>query len=194
MSDSAQALLGGWNTFYVLVGSAAGALTGLQFVVMTLISDMPAGRAGRRELDTFATPSVVHFCTALFVAAALAAPWRGLVGVRIALAGCGVAGAIYSVIVYRRLRNQTFYRPVMEDWTWHVVLPLAAYLAIVGATAAMPVHPERGLFVVGAVVVLLLFVGIHNAWDLVASIAAQRSKGGEHAPPGPGGSEHTPQG
>ena len=30
-----------WGNFYVIVGSSAGALIGLQFVVITLIADMP---------------------------------------------------------------------------------------------------------------------------------------------------------
>ena len=35
--------LSGWENFYVIVGSSAGALIGLQFVVITLIADMPIG-------------------------------------------------------------------------------------------------------------------------------------------------------
>ena len=34
----------GWENFYVIVGSSAGALIGLQFVVITLIADMPIAR------------------------------------------------------------------------------------------------------------------------------------------------------
>ena len=33
--------LGGWQNFYVIVGSSAGALIGLQFVVMALVADLP---------------------------------------------------------------------------------------------------------------------------------------------------------
>jgi hypothetical protein len=33
--------LAGWENFYVIVGSSAGALIGLQFVVMALVADMP---------------------------------------------------------------------------------------------------------------------------------------------------------
>ena len=33
--------LNGWANFYVIVGSSAGALIGLQFVVMTLVANMP---------------------------------------------------------------------------------------------------------------------------------------------------------
>lgn len=34
-----------WGSFYLIVGSAAGALIGLQFVVMTLIAERPLLRA-----------------------------------------------------------------------------------------------------------------------------------------------------
>ncbi len=33
--------LAGWENFCVIVGSSAGALIGMQFVVITLIADMP---------------------------------------------------------------------------------------------------------------------------------------------------------
>jgi hypothetical protein len=48
-------LLSEWANFYVIVGSAAGALIGLQFVVVTLIAERPprnaneAGAAFRRR-------------------------------------------------------------------------------------------------------------------------------------------------
>src|ERR1035441_4546146 len=37
--------LAGWENCYVIVGSSAGALIGLQFVVIMLIADMPIARA-----------------------------------------------------------------------------------------------------------------------------------------------------
>ena len=40
--------LAGWENFYVIVGSSAGALIGLQFVVITLIADMPMSAVWRR--------------------------------------------------------------------------------------------------------------------------------------------------
>ena len=36
--------LTGWENFYVIVGSSAGALIGLQFVVITLIVEIPIVR------------------------------------------------------------------------------------------------------------------------------------------------------
>jgi len=47
--------LSGWENFYVIVGSSAGALIGLQFVVITLIANRPTApgqaQAGRRVRD-----------------------------------------------------------------------------------------------------------------------------------------------
>src|SRR5712672_3432889 len=55
-----------WESFYVIVGTAAAALIGLQFVVMTLIADRPqitTAEAGA----AFATPTIVHFSAVLLL-------------------------------------------------------------------------------------------------------------------------------
>ena len=61
--------LDGWENFYVIVGSSAGALIGLQFVVITLIADMPITRGYAQASDAFSTPSVVHFGVVLLLSA-----------------------------------------------------------------------------------------------------------------------------
>src|SRR5215467_5356607 len=65
--------LAAWDSFYVIVGSAAGALIGLQFVVVTLIAQRPI-RASPEGSAAFGTPTVVHFGAALLLAA-LRVPW-----------------------------------------------------------------------------------------------------------------------
>jgi hypothetical protein len=52
--------LAGWANFYVIVGSSAGALIGLQFVVISLIADMPMARGDAEAGDALATPTIVH--------------------------------------------------------------------------------------------------------------------------------------
>ena len=66
-----------WESFYVIVGSSAGALTGLQFVVIALIAEAEAA-ASMQEIRAFGTPTVVHFCAVLFISAVLSAPWHTL--------------------------------------------------------------------------------------------------------------------
>jgi hypothetical protein len=124
-------------SFYVLVGTAAATLTGLMFVVMTV----NPGVRNRRTSDgigAFGTPNVFHFEAALLVAAILSAPWSMPWMVALLLGLCGVGGVAYMSIVLRR-----FLRVRRQS------------------------HYTPVLFIIAAAVVLLLFIGIHNAWDLV---------------------------
>ena len=60
-SSATMSPLNGWDNFYLIVGSSAGALIGLQFVVITLIAGGPVSRGEAQAGDAFSTPSVVHF-------------------------------------------------------------------------------------------------------------------------------------
>jgi hypothetical protein len=115
-----------WDNFYVIVGSSAGALIGLQFVVLTLIANRPF--TGSAEAGAaFGSPTVVHFGVVLFLSALLHAPWQTITIAAILWGVTGFGGVVYSLIVARRLRRQSAYRPVFEDWFFHVGLPLGAY-------------------------------------------------------------------
>jgi hypothetical protein len=156
-----------WDGFYVIVGSAAGALIGLQFVVLTLIAERPP--VGVAEAGAaFGSPTVVHFGAALFLSALLHIPWQ-TINIAASLWGLlGFGGVAYSAIVVRRMRRQIAYKPVFEDWLFHVVLPLAAYAILALSSFAASSRNREALFGVGGAALLLLFVGIHNAWDNVA--------------------------
>jgi hypothetical protein len=169
MVEATQSPLIAWESFYVIVGSSGAALTGLQFVVIALIAESQA-RTTARQVDAFGTPTIVHFCAVLLMSAILSAPWHSLSRVGLALGACGTVGVVYGVIVVRRARRQTGYRPVWEDWLWHAVLPLLAYAFLLIAAIVLARYPQRALFVVGATALLLLFIGIHNAWDTVTYI------------------------
>jgi hypothetical protein len=139
----------------------------LQFVVITLIAAKPIAGGDAQAGGAFATPSVVHFGVVLFLSALAAAPWSGLTPVAVLWGLLGLSGMTYSVIVARRLRAQTAYKPVREDWLFHVLLPIAAYAALTLAASTTHSHTRPALFLVGAAALLLLFIGIHNAWDAV---------------------------
>ncbi len=166
--------LAAWESFYVIVGSSAAALTGLQFVVIALGAEMHAVAAPTAR--AFATPTILHFCAVLLVSAIISAPWQTLFNPALALGACGVLGIAYAITVIRHTRRQTAYVPVLEDWIWHVVLPIVAYVALLGGAVALSTAAARALFVIGAAAVLLLFIGIHNAWDAVIYIAIDRQQ------------------
>ncbi|HKP47980.1 MAG TPA: hypothetical protein VJT50_15370 [Pyrinomonadaceae bacterium] len=175
MEEAARSSLMAWETFFFLVGSSGAALTGLQFVVIALIAEVRQ-RATLREIDAFTTPTIVHFGAVLLVSALLSAPWRSLTSVAIALSACGVCGFCYTLVVIRRALNQPTYRLVFEDWLWHIVLPLIAYGLLIGSGIYLPARAREVLFVVGATALLLLFIGIHNAWDTVTYITVARER------------------
>jgi predicted membrane-bound spermidine synthase len=175
MDETAHSLLTAWETFYVIVGSSGAALTGLQFVVIALVAESPR-RATTREIGAFGTPTTIHFCAVLLMSAILSAPWQGLSRVAVALGACGLTGVVYGLIVLRRTLRQTTYRPVMEDWIWHTVLPLTSYATLLVAALILPRYPRRVLFLVAATALLLLFIGIHNAWDTVTYIAIDQAE------------------
>ncbi len=170
---AALALLARWQNFYVLVGSAAAALTGLQFVVIALVTQIRL-RNSEGGIDAFSTPTIVYFSTVLLLAAVLCAPWSGLLAVAVIITACGAAGMVYAAVVARRARRQSAYSLVAEDWVWHVALPLAAHAMLLAAGLSLARRPAAALFTIAAVALLLLFVGIHNAWDAVTYMVGQR--------------------
>jgi len=154
-----------WETFYVIVGTSSAALIGLQFVVLTLMAER------RRispsiEIASFGTPTLVHFSTVLMVCATLAAPWMNLKGPGIAIAAVGGVGLFYAAAFFFRARALS-YRLYVEDWIFYGSLPLLPYAALLIAGVQLRHHEEGTLFVCGGAVLLLTFLGIHNAWDLI---------------------------
>jgi hypothetical protein len=170
MQDSATSAITAWSNFYVITGSSAAALTGLMFVVITLIAG-DHSREADEGISTFSTPTVLHFCAALLISAILSAPWRSLVHPAVLLGLTGLFGAVYVCRVIRRTSRLTVYRPGVDDWVWYAIVPLAAYVAIVVAAMFLPWAPTGTLFAVGGANVLLIFLGIHNAWDVVTYLA-----------------------
>ncbi|HEY1462866.1 MAG TPA: hypothetical protein VGF44_05565 [Terriglobales bacterium] len=173
-------LLGKWDNFYVIVGSAAGALIGLQFVVLTLIAERPS--TGTAEAGAaFASPTIVHFYHCVVVVGALQVPWQTINVIAILWSLTGLCGAIYTLLVVRRMQKQSAYKPMFEDWMFHVLLPLIAYVGLALTFFATPGHTTEALFGVGGAALLLLCIGIHNAWDNVSYhvlvVRAGRHKG-----------------
>jgi hypothetical protein len=155
-----------WDTFYVIVGGSAGALIGLQFVVLTLIADRP--RPAQAETGAaFLTPNIMHFCAALFLSALVRAPWETLTGPAAIWCATGVLGLGYVAVVIRRILTQSGYKPEAEDWLFHVALPLLAYGLLAASPLVAFAHGRETLFGVAAATLVLLFIGIHNAWDSV---------------------------
>ena len=158
--------LSSWENFYVIVGSSAGALIGLQFVVITLIGDR-ATRGQALAGAAFGTPNVVHFGAVLLMSGILSAPWHRISGPAVLLGLLGAAGLYYQYVVARRMKTQDAYKPILEDWMFHCYLPTAAYATLIVSAIATQKSVRGALFGIGTASLALLFSGIHNAWDSV---------------------------
>src|SRR5438093_7090079 len=105
MHDAGVSLLAAWESFYVIVGSSSAGLTGLMFVVVTLIPEAQSrGTVPVLGVSVFSTPTIVHFCSALLVSAILSSPWGALSQAALALALTVRVGARFVVFVVVGLR------------------------------------------------------------------------------------------
>lgn len=168
-------ILAHWANFYVIVGSSAGALTGLQFVVIALIAQS-GGTMSRREIRAFGTPTVIHFCAALLISVVMNIPWLTMAHLAGCLGALALIGLIYSLTVTVHARKSTGYHPDAEDWFWYAGLPVLAYVML--GVAAILAWSLAGwpLFLIAAMSVLFLFMGIRNSWDTVTYVALKHTQ------------------
>jgi hypothetical protein len=181
-----------WDNFYLILGPSAAALIGLQFLVMTLISDMNPDMIAIEAISAFGTPTVVHLGGAVVISVILSAPWPSLAAASIPLVICGFIGIAYAALVSYRAGRQTSYEAVVEDWLWFVILPGAAYLTLTIAALLLRSATQRALFVIAGAVLALLLVGVHNTWDTVTYLVLRRAEERRRARPGSATIESSP--
>jgi hypothetical protein len=163
----------GWANFYVVTGSSAAALTGLTFVVIALMAE--ASRVNPHGLRAFVTPTIVHFSSVLGLAAFMCVPRQTLLSAVLGIGGAGMAGLIYVGIITSRIRyNLGDYLPVGEDWIWNVILPTIAYGGLLAMSVVIWRRSDPELYGVAGASMLLLFIGIHNAWDIAVWMTLNR--------------------
>src|SRR3989454_12590512 len=111
--------IAGWDTFYVIIGSSAAALTGLMFVVIALTGEATSSPGMIGTIRAFSTPTVVHFGAVLLLAALLTTPGHTVLTLSGSIGICGIAGLRFTRWVVVQMRRQTPYTPIAEDWMWH---------------------------------------------------------------------------
>jgi hypothetical protein len=166
----------GWDSFYLLIGSAAAALVGLLFVVATLTTNVEQASASAGA-NLYMTPVVFHFAMVLVLSALALAP-----GVTAGAAGPTVGAAALVGLVYmatvaigqHRRRREASEPPHWSDFWWYGAAPLAIYLALGCAAAALWADAHGAALALGLVLMVSLLVGVRNAWDLVTWLAPRK--------------------
>ena len=194
LQGSELLFLSNWQNFYMLMGTAAATLTGLMFVVTTLIAGIDAHSSTlNAAVSAFNTPTVVHFGTVLLLAGILSAPWQTFSSLGLLLDLLGLGMVFYSIIVMRRMWRVPNYQSTLEDWSWYMAFPFIANILLILAGFVLPKNPPSALYIVGSAMMLLLLVGIRNAWDMVTFLAVERAhsenKSTEERRTGPSGSK-----
>jgi hypothetical protein len=171
--------LAGWDNFYVIIGSAAGGLTGLTFVVIALARDSAMG-VRPDGLSAFVTPTIVHFCGVLALAAFMSMPHQrdGTLSIGLGLGGfAGVAYGGYIGSNMWRIGSGARYIPVREDWVWNVILPTVVYAALIVMAVLLWDRVTRAaMYGVAVLALALLFISIRNLWDIAVWISTESSR------------------
>jgi hypothetical protein len=159
----------GWHDFYVMVGGAAAALTGLLFVAMSLHAK--AIRAdplyGSRAVGT-----LLSLITLLFIAGAVLIPGQSLVALGIEVEAAAIffvvqtAGAVVRTLRSPQRRGRSRLRTTLEGvgaGIW-IVLFVASGISLMA-------HEGGGLFLLAAVMPFMFGWNVYVAWVLITEIS-----------------------
>jgi hypothetical protein len=175
----------GWGYFYSMIGQAAATLIGLMFVIVTLGSALGGdlrAKASEDAVPLFVTPTLVHFGAILFIALMALVPAGSGVAVLVCLTACGLAGLAYVVVIGVGIftsRQSLMERSDVSARAAYVPVPAAAYLLIVVTCVLTLTGRPLSTLAVGAAVVILLAVGIRNAWGMALFVVRSGVGGGD---------------
>lgn len=162
-----------WHDFYLLIGSAAGTLIGLTFVAASVGAGAALNAQRAANWQSFLTPTVLHFSAVLIACLIALSPLGGMLGPL--LLAVGSTGFVCGVGQWRELRRRGLTRKLdPTDRLLYVRLPLAAYALLGISSVVLLLHAGHGLPLLALALVLLLALGIRNAWDMTIWIATRR--------------------
>lgn len=169
-------MLQAWETFYLVVGTSAGALVGVMFIVATLTAEIAVEQINRGTV-IYQNPTVFHLGVIVAVSALALVPEHLLPAVAVLIAIGGIAGLAYARVTLRRMSERyEFYHATGWDRLFFGALPGLSYLLMLAGAIAVFWTPEVAAETIGGGTLLLLLVSIRNAWD-VATFAVRIARG-----------------
>ena len=159
-----------WRDFYVMIGTASGAIVGASFIVATLAANLEMRALGMRG---FITPTAVHLSSVLVGSAVLTVPTLTRVSLAVLLGAGGIGGTVYSIMAATRIWRMNL---DMDDRAFYIALPIAAYAAMATASLMCLGTGETSFETLAAALVALLVIGLRNAWDMATFVIMQGDK------------------
>lgn len=159
-----------WHDFYGLIGTASATLVGLMFVAASIGAGIFT-REHQVGIRSFLSPTVVHFSTVLVICLLATVPNEARAPLGLLEALVGAIGFVYSAWVWRRMRRHGIFATIdMADRLWYAMLPIVAYLLVIAAGLSLARQSQPSLEVLALAMVMLLLIGIRNAWDMTVWI------------------------
>lgn len=160
----------GWQDYFLLVGSAAGALIGLLFVVVTLTigRDLSSIERGQR---LYMTPVVFQLGGILLLSGAALAPPVTPTVLGLASATVGLVGIISGLRITIGMRQVAPDASSSFDTIWYGIVPTAAYTLLLATGCSLLVGFDWALNAFAIMLMAQLLVSMHNAWDLLTYLA-----------------------
>jgi hypothetical protein len=166
-----------WHEFFALIGTAAATLVGLLFVAASIGAGVFT-RSHQAGIRSFLSPTVVHFTAVLIMCLIGTAPSQTPLSLGILLMCAGAIGGAYSSWIWRRMRVYGITPQIdVVDRLWYTFLPMAVYLLIVGAGLRLTWDDGDSLELLALGMVMLLVIGIRNAWDMTVWVIDRRTTG-----------------
>jgi len=166
METDVRAMMASWHDFYELIGTASATLIGLMFVAASIAAGFlnEAHRAGMR---VFFTPTIAHFTSALAICILITVPTLNLPRLGAALLACGIIGLAYAASVWWSMNRGLGQTVALDDQLWYALAPTICFILLAGSGVLLLFHHLAGIELVAGVLVLLLLLGIRNAWDIM---------------------------
>lgn len=168
-----------WQTFYVLIGTAAATLMGLMFVAVTFGASLVSAQS-TPTARAFLDPPFYHFASALVIACTVVVP---TMSARL-LGGMLLAGALVRVTsllrTFRHMRaaQRQFNDIELSDWMTAIVLPFVCYLVLAASGAGFIAGYAVAFDGTAAATIAILVLGIVGAWELMLWLALTRAQRG----------------
>jgi hypothetical protein len=163
----------GWENFYLMVGSSAGALIGLMFVVVTLTAGRERDQTERGK-HLYTSPIVWHLAVVLALSGAAVAPTISLKSFGVLSGGVALLGILIGIRSTLGIARGQLSGPEnhLFDTCWYGIIPAIVYIGLAGAAVAVLRGSAWSADAVAGALMALLLVSIHAEWDLVTFLAA----------------------
>jgi hypothetical protein len=158
-------LVAGWETLYLLTGTAAATLMGLLFVAISIHTDWFEGR-GRLDLRNFGALTFNSFFYVLLISVLFLVPgfgWREMGGVLLVV---GLADLTNSTLQRRRasqVKGEAGAGDIASSFNFPILCLIGLVLSAFGILLRIP----DSLYAILVIVICLLGSAAVNAWTLL---------------------------